>query len=108
VLVLLTPTPTAASATSRGGKSAREAEERGVEGKGTGKKAGPSPHPTVNIYQDGTPSSAERGRLDGGAPPGNPVTTPFPCFLSTERVCSEAEQGLPCEIVRISTGQGKG
>jgi hypothetical protein len=35
------------------------------------------------------------------------MTTPFPCFLSTERVCSEAEQGLPCEIVRISQGREK-
>jgi hypothetical protein len=35
------------------------------------------------------------------------VTTPFPCFLSTERVCSEAEQGLPCEIGRISQGREK-
>jgi hypothetical protein len=35
------------------------------------------------------------------------VTTPFPCFPSTERVCSEAEQGLPCEIVRISQGREK-
>jgi hypothetical protein len=51
--------------------------------------------------------SGERGRLGGGAPPGNPVTTPFPCFLSTERVCSEAEQGLPCEIGRISQGREK-
>jgi hypothetical protein len=42
-----------------------------------------------------------------GAPPGNPVTTPFPCFLSTERVCSEAEQGLPCETGRISQGREK-
>jgi hypothetical protein len=50
---------------------------------------------------------APRGRLGGGAPPGNPVTTPFPCFLSTERVCSEAEQGLPCEIGRISQGREK-
>jgi hypothetical protein len=53
------------------------------------------------------PSPAERGRLDRGAPPGNPLTTPFPCFLLTERVCSEAEQGLPCEIVRISQGREK-
>jgi hypothetical protein len=35
------------------------------------------------------------------------VTTPFPCFLSTERVCSEAKQGLPCEIVSISQGKEK-
>jgi hypothetical protein len=35
------------------------------------------------------------------------VTTPFPCFLSAERVCSEAEQGLPCEIGRISQGREK-
>jgi hypothetical protein len=55
----------------------------------------------------GGPSPALRGRLGGGAPPGNPVTTPFPCFLSTERVCSEAEQGLPCEIGRISQGREK-
>jgi hypothetical protein len=48
------------------------------------------------------------GRLGGSAPPGNPVTTPFPCFLSTERVCSEAEQGLPCENSTYFTGQGKG
>jgi hypothetical protein len=42
-----------------------------------------------------------------GAPPENPVTTPFPCFLSTECVCSEAEQGLPCEICTISQGGEK-
>jgi hypothetical protein len=53
------------------------------------------------------PSPAERGRPGGGAPPGNPLTTPFPRFLSTERVCSEAEQGLPCEIGRISQGREK-
>ena len=32
---------------------------------------------------------------------------PFPRFLSTERVCSEAEQGLPCEILTISQGREK-
>jgi hypothetical protein len=51
------------------------------------------------------PRSAEEAGW--GAPPGNPVTTPFPCFLSTERVYSEAEQGLPCEIGRISQGREK-
>jgi hypothetical protein len=35
------------------------------------------------------------------------VTTPFPCFLSTERGCSEAERGLPCEIGHISQGREK-
>jgi len=29
----------------------------------------------------------------GRGPPGNPLTRPFPCFLSTESLCSEAEQG---------------
>jgi serine/threonine protein kinase len=53
------------------------------------------------------PSPVPRGRPGGGAPPGNPVTTPFPRFLSTERVCSEAEQGLPCEICPISQGREK-
>jgi hypothetical protein len=47
------------------------------------------------------------GRLGGGASPGNRLTTPFPCFLSMERGCSEAEQGLPCEIGRISQGREK-
>jgi hypothetical protein len=54
----------------------------------------------------GTPPPLRRGGWVG-APPGNPVTTPFPCFLSTERVCAEAEQGLPCEIRPISQGREK-
>jgi hypothetical protein len=62
--------------------------------------------------------SCERGGLEGPlpcrageagweAPPGNLVTTPFLYFLSTERVCSEAEQGLSCEIGRISQDREK-
>jgi hypothetical protein len=53
------------------------------------------------------PLSRSAGEAGWGAPPGNPVTTPFPCFLSTERVCSEAKQGLSCEIRTISQGREK-